>query len=90
MGLLNKESKEEKQERKVQELMQKYGLDKLDTEYVNAVKNINSELMGTRLMETGLALSMVSAQDQLKISYLNSIMQQNWIIIRLLNDIKNK
>jgi len=90
MGLLNKESKEEKQERKTQELMQKYGLDKLDAEYANAVRNINNELIGTGLMETGLKLSMASAPEQLKISYLNSIMQQNWIIIRLLNDIKNK
>lgn len=80
-----KESKEEKQERKELEMMQKYGLDELtDPKDKESVKKIVSELVGTGLMETGMKLAMGNAGDLLKVSYLRATMEQNFIIIRQL------
>lgn len=80
-----KESKEEKAERKELEMMQKYGLDELtDPKDKESVKKIVSELVGTGLMETGMKLAMANAGDQLKVSYLRATMEQNFIIIRQL------
>lgn len=82
-----KETKEEKQERKARALMAKYGLERLPDEYREMVKSINTELAGTALMETGAILSGAKAEEQLKIKYLNVLMQQNWILMRQLDDI---
>ena len=88
MGLFgNSEAKEAKKQEKLNKLMEKYGLNKLDPEYQEKVKLINYELMGTGLTELGLAFS-GKPEDNVKIHYLNAIIEQNWIIIRLLNDLK--
>ena len=80
-----KETKEEKQERKELIMMQKYGLDELtDPKDKESVKKIVSELVGTGLMETGMKLAMGNAGDLLKVSYLRATMEQNFIIIRQL------
>ena len=80
-----KESKEEKQERKELEIFQKYGLDDLtDPRDLASAKKIVSELVGTGLMETGMKLSMAKAEDQLQVSYQRAMMEQNFIIIRQL------
>ena len=80
-----KESKEDKQERKELEMIQKYGLEELtDPRDIESVRKIVSELVGTGLMETGMKLAMANAGDQLKISYLRATMEQNFIIIRQL------
>lgn len=90
MGLFgSKESKEEKQQKKSAELMAKYGLQNLSSEYQDAVKNISSELAGTGLIEFGATLSGMKSEDQLKVSYLNALIQQNWIIMRQLDEIAN-
>lgn len=78
-----KESKEDKQERKELEMIQKYGLEELtDPRDIESVRKIVSELVGTGLMETGMKLAMANAGDQLKVSYLRATMEQNFIIIR--------
>lgn len=49
-----KETKEEKQARKEQELLERYGLQELsDPQDVASVRKIAQELTGTGLMETG-------------------------------------
>lgn len=92
MGLFgNAEDKEAKKEAKLDAMMAKYGLENLSPEYRSKVKDINSELIGTGLMEAGMKLSMnAKAEDQLQVQYLRTIMEQNWMIIRLLDEIKNK
>lgn len=85
----SKESKEEKQQRKSAELMAKYGLQNLSSEYQDAVKNISNELAGTGLIELGATLSGMKSEEQLKVSYLNALIQQNWIIMRQLDEIAN-
>ena len=85
----SKESKEEKQQRKAAELMAKYGLQNLSSEYQDAVNNISNELAGTGLIELGATLSGMKSEEQLKVSYLNALIQQNWIIMRQLDEIAN-
>ena len=92
MGLFgNNEDKEAKKEAKLDAMMAKYGLENLSPEYRSKVKDINLELIGTGLMETGMKLSMnAKVEDQLQVQYLRTIMEQNWMIIKLLDEIKNK
>lgn len=91
MGLFDsKEVKDAKKEEKLNAMMAKYGLEELSPEYRDKVKDINNELLGMGLMETGMKLSMAKAEDQMKVSYLHAIMEQNWMIIRLLDEIKRK
>lgn len=91
MGLFGSaEDKEAKNEEKINKMMAKYGLEKLSPEYAEKVKVIQSELLDIGLMETGMKLSMAKAEEQMKVSYLHAIYEQNWMIIRLLNDIAKK
>lgn len=87
----NAEDKEAKKEAKLNAMMAKYGLENLSPEYRAKVKDINAELLGTGLMEAGMTLSLsAKTEDQLQVHYLKTIVEQNWMIIRLLDEIKNK
>lgn len=87
----NAEDKDAKKEAKLNALMAKYGLENLSPEYRSKVKDINSELVGTGLMEAGMKLSLsAKTEDQLQVQYLKTLVEQNWMIIRLLDEIKNK
>lgn len=91
MGLFaSADEKAAKKEAKLDALMAKYGLENLSPEYREKVKDINNELLGMGFMEAGMKLSMAKAEDQMKVSYLHAIMEQNWMIIRLLDEIKRK
>lgn len=84
------ESKEEKKDRKVQELLDKYGLQELsDPRDVDSVKQIATKLAGSNLINIGTALSGLP-QDVGKMTLLQAIVEQNWIIIRQLDKLINK
>lgn len=90
MGLFgNKETKEDKKAAKMQELAAKYHLVDINPKDLEAIRNINYELMGTGLMEFGTLLT-GKAEDNVKIAYLNTLIQQNWIMIRQLDEISKK
>lgn len=90
MALFGGESKEEKKEKKIQALLDKYGLQELsDPRDVESVKTIAAELAGNNLIEFGTILS-GSAPDVAKMSYLHAIVEQNWMIIRLLDKLNSK
>ncbi len=91
MGLFNtnNETKEEKQKRKMQETLNKYELNNLDPKYANAVNNISLALAGNNLIELGSTLGMTSAEN-LTTSYLKAIVEQNFIMIRQLDEISKK
>ena len=75
----------------IQDGLERYGLQELsDPQDVASVRKIAQELTGTGLMETGMALSMGSAADQVKVSYLRALVEQNFIIIRQLDRITKK
>lgn len=88
MGLLG--NNEAKKEEKVQKLLAKYGLQNLsDPRDIEAVKNIATDLAGNKAIEYGTLL-LGNSEEAVKMSYLNAIMQQNFIIIRLLDRIAKK
>lgn len=74
-----------KQEQKVQMMLQRYGLQGLsDPRDIQAVRNIATSLSGNKLIEVGTLLQ-GNGVDPAKLSYLNAIMEQNFIIIRQLD-----
>lgn len=86
----SKETKEEKQLRKEQELLQKYGLQELsDPQDINSVRRIVNELAGMNFIDAGVKLS-GSGQDIAKISLLRTIVEQNFILIRQLDRLNKK
>ena len=90
MALFNSTSKEEKQIQKVYETLHKYGLEELsDPLDVESVKQIAAKLAGSNLIGIGTALSGLP-QDVAKMSLLQAIVEQNWIIIRQLDKLNSK
>ena len=56
----------------------------------NSVIDINNELSGTSAMELGNMLSFdEKTAARLNTYYLNALIKQNWIIIRLLDELNN-
>lgn len=87
MALFGGGSKEDKQAAKAAELLAKFGLEDLsDPRDVAAVKEISLSLMGNKLTELGATLQ-GNGTDGAMLSYLRAIMEQNFIIIRLLDKI---
>ena len=84
MAFGSKESKEEKQERKIQELLTKYGMQDLtDPEDIRGVKQIAQNLTGNKITAAGLALSGKPYENAI-LTYQQAIVEQNFIIIRQL------
>lgn len=83
----SKEDKAAQAAEKEKALLQKYGVEMLyDTQAAECLKRIARELAGTGLMEAGVKLSMAAKpEDQLTVSYLRAIVEQNFLIIRLLD-----
>lgn len=91
MGLFGeKESKEDKQKRKENELLDRYGLSNVDSKDIQSIKNIINDLAGNGLIKAGMAFSFAKAEEQAKVSYLSALVEQNWIIIRQLDRISKK
>lgn len=92
MGLFggNKETKEDKQARKERELLEKYGLENLSGKDLESVKAIVAELAGNKWLETGALFSGAKSEDLVKMSALTALVEQNWIIIRQLDQINKK
>lgn len=92
MGLFKTaEEKEAAKNEKLNKVMAKYELNELEDKYKKAVNNINSELAGTGSMELGNMLSFdEKTAARLNTYYTNALIQQNWIIIRQLNEISKK
>ena len=92
MGLFkSQEQKQAEREEKLNNIMAKYELNDLEDKYKNAVSNINSELAGTGMMELGNMLSFdEKTAARLNTYYMNALIQQNWIIIRQLDEINKK
>jgi hypothetical protein len=87
MGLLG--NNEEKQQEKVQKLLHKYHVDNVSSDISEDIKEIASDLAGNKMIELGTLLQGNGA-DSAKMSYMSAIMKQNFIIIRLLDEIAHK
>lgn len=92
MGLFKSaEEKENERKQKLNKIMAKYELNELEDKYKNAVSNINSELAGTGMMELGNMFSFdEKTAGRLNTYYMNALIQQNWIIIRQLDELNKK
>lgn len=88
MGLLG--NSEDKKEEKALAALKKNHLENISPKYAEAVKEINLELVGTGAMEMGAKLSFAKNEELLKISYLKTLVEQNWIIIKMLDEIAKK
>ena len=85
MGILG--NKDEK----VNSAIEKYNLGSLSPKYAEQVQKIQQDLAGSGALELGTKLNFgVKNEEILKINYLNAIVQQNWIIIRLLDELNKK
>lgn len=90
MGLFkSKEDKEAAQETKINELLERQGLNIYDytpeqirQKNADNIKRINRGLVSHGLAKASMALSLAKAEEQAKVSYLNALVEQNWIIIR--------
>jgi len=86
-----KESKEEKQARKAQEMAQRLGLDALSPTNAQSVRYVVNTLANSNLLELGSLLSGGSNTGQdITNTYLNALVEQNWIMIRQLDEISKK
>ena len=88
----SKEDKAAQAAEKEKALLQKYGVEMLyDTQAAECLKKIAAELAGTGAMEFGMKLQMgVKTEDQLTVQYLRTIVEQNFLIIRLLDALGEK
>lgn len=87
------EQKELEKQQKIEELMRKYGLEDLkDPKDVESVKKIALDLLGVGWMETGSFLQGEDIKTNVKVllQYQKVIMEQNFMLIRILDKIANK
>lgn len=90
MALFGGDSKEDKQVKKAYEMLKKYGMEELsDPRDLDNVSNIAMRLAGNKLIELGSIIG-ATGPDNVKMSYLSAIVEQNWIIIRMLDKLVNK
>lgn len=91
MALFNsKENKDDKKQQEINKFMEKYQLEEIDDKDLVIIKKIATDLIGNNLLKAGMALSFAKAEEQAKVSYLSALVNQNWIMIRQLNNISNK
>lgn len=94
MALFGGETKEEKRIRKQQEEMQKfmekYNLNEVKEDDLVVLRRIASDLAGNGFLKAGMALSFAKAEEQAKVTYLSALVEQNWLMIKLLSEINGK
>lgn len=80
---------EEKKQEKVNKLMERYKIANVSSDISEDVLAIAQDLAGNKMIELGTLLQGNGA-DAVKMSYLSAIMKQNFIIIKLLDEIAHK
>lgn len=94
MSLFGGETKEEKKAKKEQEelqkFMEKYNLTKIGQEDLVILRRIANDLAGNGLTKAGMALSFAKVEEQAKVTYLSALVEQNWLMIKLLSEINSK
>jgi len=80
---------EEKKQEKVNKLMERYKITNVSSDISEDVLAIAQDLAGNKMIEVGTLLQGNGA-DAAKMSYLSAIMKQNFIIIKLLDEIAHK
>lgn len=81
----DKKTKEEKELEQMERFMAKYQLEDLDEKDLVVLQRIASDLAGNNFFKVGMALSFAKAEEQAKVTYLSTLVEQNWMIIRQLS-----
>lgn len=84
------ENKEEKKQREIEKFMKRYQLEDVSEKDLVIIKRIAEDLAGNNLFKAGMALSFAKGEEQAKVGYLSAIVEQNWMIIRKLDEISQK
>lgn len=82
------EQKEAEKQQKIEEMMKKYGLEDLsDPRDIESVRKIVSDLAGSGLSQIGAMLSGddVKVNVRILVQYQQAILEQNFMLIRLLD-----
>lgn len=89
MAFFNKKQEVDPTE-KAKQIIQRYDLQNVDPQYADALKSISTLLIGSGIEEfSGLLNSDDKAINRVQTQYIHAIMEQNFIIIRQLNDLIN-
>jgi hypothetical protein len=80
---------EEKKQEKVEKLLERYKVQNVSADISEDILAIAQDLAGNKMIEVGTLLQGNGA-DATKMSYLSAIMKQNFIIIKLLDEIAHK
>lgn len=88
MGLFNKENKQEKQNEFKEELIEKYKYEGMTDKEKELLVKIALDLKGNEFFKNGMA-HFTTIDDNMKVSYLSAIMQQNFIMINQLARLNN-
>lgn len=83
--LFGGKSKQTKEEKQLEKYMEKYQLEDLDEKDLIVLQRIANDLVGNRFFKAGMALSFAKAEEQAKVTYLSTLVEQNWMIIRQLS-----
>jgi len=83
-------SSEEKETAKLKKFLEKYNLEGVDPKYLKSVQDIGADMSSAGLFKAGMALSFAKAEEQAKLSYFSTLVKQNWVIIKELDDIAKK
>ena len=86
--MAKEQAKADKQAQKEYELLARYGLEGLSNpKDIASVRKIANEMMGTGLMDAGMKLSLAKPEFQLPVSLQRTIVEQNFIMIRQLDEL---
>lgn len=85
--MFGKKSRDEKAAWERQTFIKNFNLEGLDENDCDVVKRISDGLFSKNFYKTGMALNFSRIEEQAKVTYLNAIMEQNWLIISQLNRI---
>lgn len=92
MGMLGNrlEKKEAKKEAKLQKFMERYQLNDISPEDYTVIERVANDLVANNLFKAGMALSFAKAEEQAKVGYLSALVEQNWILIRKLDEMSKR
>lgn len=89
-GLSKEEKRAKKQQEEIQKFMNKYQLDEIDEKDLVVLRRIANDLAGNGLFKVGMALSFSKAEEQMKVTYLSALVEQNWMIIKQLSQLNSR
>lgn len=73
-----------------QKFLRKYGLENLMPADLVILKRITADIAVNKWFKTGMALGFAKAEEQAKVTYLSALVEQNWLIIRKLDEMSKK